>query len=121
MENDIKNKESRNILRIESDYTTMIHELDVNNCIQIKNKEKNIVEYFTISQMIKYFYENTNDKEYGINRVFIWSIDEKKIIKEITDLPNTKIKEINKNKKTNKFISEILILINKFKKFINGK
>lgn len=122
MKNDLKEvEESRNILRIESAYSSSVHKLDIHDCIQVRNENNVVIESLTIDQMIKYFYENSNAKIFGIDRAFIWNLDEKRIVKEITDLPDSVIKETKKNKRIEQIIFKIAKLNEELENLTNGK
>ena len=103
---------SRNILRIESAYSSAVHKLDIHDCIIVKNDNGVITDSLSIDQVINRFYESTTVKCYGISCAFIWNLDEHKIVRYITDLPDTEHKERMKALRAERIVSEITRLNN---------
>ena len=99
--------ESRNILRIESAYSNAVHKLDIHDCIIVRNENKVIIDSLSIDQVIARFYESKSVKCFGIDRAFIFNLDDKKIVRHITDLPDSELKEKMKNRKVENIVKEI--------------
>jgi len=112
---------SRNILRIESAYSSSVHKLDIHDCIIIKNDNGVITDSLSINQVIDRFYESSSVKCFGIDCAFIWNLDEHKVVRYITNLPDTENKEIMKAHKTEKIVNEIARLNIELQNLTNGK
>ena len=100
-------EESKNILRIESAYSSSVHKLDIHDCIIIRNENKVFIESLSIDQMINRFYENSNAKVFGIDKAFIFNLETHEVVRYITDLPDSEKKEKIKNHRAQQLIEQI--------------
>ena len=91
-------------LVVVSNYLSNSWNLDDNNMINLPNGK--IVD---INTMIEIFYNTLSVKCYGIIIAYIWNIDDKKIDKYITDLPDS-------SDKAQKNIRRIITITNQIKK-----
>lgn len=78
----------KRVLRIESAFSNFMHDLDENDNIIIRHENEES-ETLSINEMIIRFYNNPSVKCFGIDRAFIWNIDEQKTERNITDLPDS--------------------------------
>lgn len=85
-------------LRLESDYSNCVYDLDDDDNVVIVHKKDNetIIEHLTIEQAINNFYNLPIVKCYGINKAYIWNFTDQKIDKVFTNLPDTLSKNLKK-------------------------
>jgi len=88
---------SRNILRIETPYSNAVYKLDIFDSIIIRNKNNVIIESLSIDKLVNRFYDNHSQRgSICFDCVFIWNLDKQEIVRHITNLPDTHIKERKK-------------------------
>lgn len=97
-------------LFIISNYLTNSYKLDIYDKIDIKNLKGVLLESININSALIRFYEIEKVKSYGILRAYIWNIDNKKVERYITDLPDNEIKNRKKKYRKKEIEKEIMKL-----------
>jgi len=104
---------------IVSDYVSSTYIVDsLNHIIIFKGVDENdevIIETTntTINDIITEFYKIPSVRIYGIISARIWDCEKRKVIKNITDLPDADIKSLKRNQKKLEYNSQISELLQK--------
>jgi hypothetical protein len=92
MKHELKTKEKTNRkLWIISNYVSNSFDLDVDDRIDITNRDGVLLESININSALIRFYER--NEVYGIISAYIWNLDTKSVERYITDLPDNDKKE----------------------------
>jgi len=92
MKHELKTKEKTNRkLWIVSNYVSNSFDLDIDDRIDITNRDGILIESININSALMRFYER--HEVYGIISAYIWNNDTKSVEKYITNLPDNEKKE----------------------------